>query len=73
MTAAAAMFAVVEALRQQLGNLPVAPSFAVLVAAGAVTYVAGTWLINRAATVEALGLLFPGRFTHLRAFAPPAP
>ncbi len=73
MTAAAAMFAVVEALRQQIGGLPVALSFAMLVAAGAVTHVAGTWLINRAATVEALGLLFPGRFAHLHAFAPPAP
>ena len=66
LVASAAMFAVVDGLRRALPGWPDAAIFATLIAAGATTYASGTWLINRVATVEALTLLFPGRFARLR-------
>ena len=63
---AAAMFVAVEGLRQLLGGVGDVPRFAILVAAGAAIYCGCTWLMNRAATIEALVLIFPGRFAHLR-------
>ena len=39
--------------------------FIMLIAVGAVTWICATWFINRSATVEALALLFPGRFANL--------
>ena len=61
----AIMFVAVEALRHLLSGLGYAPLFALLVTGGAIVYVAGTWLLNRVATFEALALLFPRRFAHL--------
>ncbi|MEO8936524.1 MAG: lipopolysaccharide biosynthesis protein [Burkholderiaceae bacterium] len=66
MTGAALMFVVVEGLRQLVPGLSDVPKFALLVTCGALTYAACTWLINRVATIEALTLLFPGKFGHLR-------
>lgn len=63
---AAAMFVAVEGLRRLLVGFGDAPRFAVLVASGAAIYCACTWLMNRTATIEALVLIFPGRFAHLR-------
>jgi O-antigen/teichoic acid export membrane protein len=60
------MFLMVEALRQLLLGLPVALLFGLLVIAGALTYMVGTWLLNRPAAAEALSLLFPGRFARLQ-------
>lgn len=66
MLSAAAMFVAVEGLRQLLDGIGDVPRFAVLVVFGAAVYCACTWLLNRAATIEALVLIFPGRFAHLR-------
>ena len=68
----AVMFGAVEALRHLLLGLWEVPVFLLLIGAGALIYAAGSWLINRDATVEALTLLFPGRFARLRAAATPA-
>ncbi len=62
MTVSTIMFVVVEALRQWLPGLPDSAAFAFFVVTGALVYCAGTWLLNRAASVEALTLLFPDRF-----------
>ena len=66
MLISAIMFAVVEGLRQLLPGLGYASRIALLVLAGASVYAAGTWWLNRIATLEAVVLLFPGRFAHLR-------
>lgn len=60
----AAMFGVVSALRAACGGWSDAPRFAVLVAAGIVVYAVGMRLIDRAASAEALALLFPTRFAR---------
>ncbi len=65
----AAMFGAVEALRGALAGLPVPVVFVALVAAGAAVYCGGIWLLGRTASIEALTLLFPTRFAHLRAGA----
>ena len=67
------MFGTVEALRRVSHGLPSVPLFALLVATGAAVYVGGTWLFNRATTVEVLTLLFPGRFERLRVALEPVP
>lgn len=66
MLISAVMFGLVEWLRLQLSQFGYAAMFAVLVTSGAIVYVSGTWFLNRVATLEALALLFPGRFAHLR-------
>jgi teichuronic acid exporter len=63
----AVMFLVVEASRQALVSIPDGARLPALIAAGAVTYGACMWLLNRTATIEALVLLFPRRFAHLGA------
>lgn len=63
----AIMFAAVEVLRHVFAHLGYAPLFVLLVTAGALVNVAGNWWLNRVATLEALALLFPRRFAHLRA------
>ncbi len=73
MISAAVMFLAVEGLRRVLGGIGDVPRFTVLVAAGAAIYCSCTWLLNRAATIEALVLIFPGRFAHLRAASQTAP
>ena len=73
MVVAAVMFVAVEGLRQRLTGLSDIAVFAMLVVAGSAIHVAGTWLLNRAAAIEALSLVFPGRFAHSRVAAPTAP
>jgi teichuronic acid exporter len=63
----AAMLLSVAALRELLGGLSEIAAIGPLIACGACIYVAGSWLLNRAAFAEALSLLFPKRFGH---FAP---
>ncbi len=67
------MFGTVEALRRVLPGLSDVPRFVSLIVAGALVYAGGTWLVNRAAAVEVLTLLFPGRFARLRVALEPAP
>ena len=67
MIIAATMFVSVEGARPMLHALPDAAMFATMVVLGTFVYGGGSWLLNRAATVEALVLLFPGRFARLRA------
>lgn len=67
MLIAAVMFATVEGARQALHRLSDASLFGVMVLLGATIYGAGSWLLNRPASMEALSLLFPGRFARFRA------
>jgi O-antigen/teichoic acid export membrane protein len=55
----AVMFGIVAATRDRLFGTPDFALFVILVATGALVYGAGTWIVNRAASVEALTLLFP--------------
>ncbi len=64
-----AMFAAVEAMRGALAGVATPVVFAALVATGAAVYCGGIWLLSRTASIEALTLLFPTRFAHLRAGA----
>ena len=64
------MFAAVVEVRRLVGGGPDLPLLLLLIAAGGVVYAAGTWLLNRAATIEALLLLFPGRFARWRVSTP---
>jgi len=64
---AAVMFVAVEGARRLLDGIGDVPRFAALVAFGAAIYCICAWLVNRAATIEALVLIFPSRFAHLRA------
>ena len=66
MAIAGVMFCAVEGARRVL-QLSDVPMFAVLVLLGAIVYGGGSLLLNRATSVEALTLLFPGRFARLRA------
>lgn len=65
----AAMFAVVHVLRDLLVGVATPLVFVALVVAGAAVYCGGIWLLGRTASIEALTLLFPTRFAHLRAGA----
>jgi O-antigen/teichoic acid export membrane protein len=67
----AAMFLAVGGLRELLPGLSDAWRLPILIVAGALVYSCCTWILNRAATIEALVLLFPGRFAHLGAAASP--
>ena len=61
------MFGAVSALRPALLGLPTVLVLVSLIVAGAIVYVGGSWLLNRAASAEALSLLFPQRFARFAA------
>lgn len=72
LTSSAVMFVAVGGGRLLLKGVPDVAMLPLLVMVGAVVYCGCAWLMNRTATVEALVLLFPGRFAHLRVADTPA-